>query len=68
MNMEINVHFLYCQPLSFVLFQIHVSDSLLIDESVHDHDYQDYNDAGNAKTDPPADLSHNHDKSSSELD
>lgn len=43
-------------------------DSLLIDESDHDHDNNDYNDEGNAVIDPADDPSHNHDKFSSELD
>lgn len=42
--------------------------SLLIDGSDHDQDCKDYNDAGNAIIDPLDDPSHNHDKSSSELD
>ena len=40
----------------------------MIDESDHDHDNNDYNDAGNAIIDPPDDCSHNHDKFSPELD
>ena len=40
----------------------------MIDESDHDHDNNDYNDAGDAIIDPPDDCSHNHDKFSPELD